>query len=161
MLYLALLPPVIAGGLFDLKKGIIPNYLTFPLILGGITVNAFTGNIANSLIGFSVGFAVGFVAWVLKGMGGGDLKFIAALGAWLGLYPLTIVMLFSSLTGLLWFVLRSICKRKLFKQIYDFLVGLYLLRVVGMKNLFNFEKDHVVPFGTCIAIGYIIALGFI
>jgi len=158
MLYLALLPPVILGGLFDLKKGIIPNYLTFPLILGGLIFNAIAGNFVTSLIGFFVGFAIGFIAWTLKGMGGGDLKLIAALGAWMGLYPLTVVMLFSSLVGLLWFVLRSIHQKKFFNRVYDFLFGLYLFKVVGIKNLFKFEKDNTVPFGTCIAIGYIIAL---
>lgn len=109
MLYLVLLPPVILGGIFDLRKGIIPNHLTFTLIASGLVFNIINGNAVMSVLGFGVAFAIGYFFWnFIGGIGGGDVKLIAGIGAWLGLYPLTVILLFSSLFGLLWFALRFI-----------------------------------------------------
>lgn len=161
MLYLALLPPVILGGIFDLRKGIIPNYLTFTLILTGLLFNIIAGNALMSVLGFGVAFAIGYFLWMfVGGIGGGDVKLIAGLGAWFGLYSLTVILMFSSLFGLLWLAIRFIRKKAIFKAIYNFFIGLYLVRATGIKNFLcpDFEKDKTIPFGACIAVGYMATL---
>jgi Flp pilus assembly protein protease CpaA len=50
-----------------------------------------------ALAGFVLGFFLFFVIWVLGGCGGGDVKLVAALGAWLGPYLVFLVLLVSLL----------------------------------------------------------------
>jgi prepilin peptidase CpaA len=49
-----------------------------------------------SLLGFAGGFGILFVLWCIAGGGGGDVKFMAALGAWLGLWNIVAVFLLST-----------------------------------------------------------------
>jgi preflagellin peptidase FlaK len=78
----------------DLKSGIIPNKLTFPLIGIGIVLNgiySFTaGNIwflIYTLI-FTAGiFVIGYILWKLGAWAGGDVKLFTALAALLPFYP--------------------------------------------------------------------------
>jgi prepilin peptidase CpaA len=79
----------------DVWKFKVHNLLTIPLLLSGLVYHGVTGgwegfggSVLGSLSGF--GLLVGF--YVLGGMGAGDVKLMAALGAWLG--PLLTVCLF-------------------------------------------------------------------
>ncbi len=53
--------------------------------------------IGFSLLGFGAGFGILFVLWCIAGGGGGDVKFMAALGAWLGWKLIVAVFLLSTL----------------------------------------------------------------
>ena len=85
---------VVAVGLFvalaaltDLRMHRIPNYLTVPAAFSGLIYHALapTGwGLWVSLAGFGVGFALLLLPWVVGGGGMGDVKLLAALGAWLG-----------------------------------------------------------------------------
>ena len=69
----------------DIRLHRIPNFLTVPTALFGLAFHAFTPwGIWWSLAGFAVGFGLLFVPWLLGGSGMGDVKLLAALGAWLG-----------------------------------------------------------------------------
>jgi len=79
----------------DLKHGIIPNKLTFPLIGIGIILNGFyalqTGNlwiIIGCLIITGVIFVLGYLFWKLGAWAGGDVKLFTALAALLPFYSL-------------------------------------------------------------------------
>ncbi|WP_144011621.1 A24 family peptidase C-terminal domain-containing protein [Methanobacterium paludis] len=80
----------------DMKNGIIPNKLTFPLIGIGIVLNgiyAFTiGNplfIVMALIYTAVIFVLGYVFWKFGAWAGGDVKLFTALAALLP-FPVTL-----------------------------------------------------------------------
>jgi len=65
----------------------IPNGLTVPALALALvfhTVVAGAMGIKAAGLGFVVGFGVMFVLWLIGGGGGGDVKLLAALGAWLG-----------------------------------------------------------------------------
>ncbi len=62
----------------------IRNHLTFPLILGGVIVQGWRGMWGELAVGFLMGFLPLFVLFLAGGMGAGDVKFGAGLGAWLG-----------------------------------------------------------------------------
>lgn len=71
----------------DIRMHRIPNYLTIPAALLGLAYHALAPGgwgVAASLGGLAVGFSLLFVPWLLGGSGMGDVKLLAALGAWLG-----------------------------------------------------------------------------
>jgi len=69
----------------DLKSAIVPNILTFSMIIGGIVWAAIIGNIAG--IGFAVFiFIIGFIVNKFGQFGGGDVKFLTGLALWNPIY---------------------------------------------------------------------------
>ncbi len=92
----------------DLSHRIIPDVLSLPGIVAGWGYALFAGQIAwlDSLIGSIAGagalFLVAFVYQRLtgrEGMGGGDIKLLAMIGAWMGWRALPFIVLISSLAG--------------------------------------------------------------
>ena len=75
----------IAGG--DIKSKRIPNYLTLAAALSGLACRGvcqgFSG-LLDGFLGLFLGFALLVLPYGLGGMGAGDVKALAALGAWLG-----------------------------------------------------------------------------
>lgn len=96
----------------DLRTFRLPDLITLPLIVAGIVFNYFSHSgfvdIANSVIGAFIGY--GFL-WLLNnlyrlfkdqnGIGMGDAKLLAALGAWLGWTALPGILLIASITGVI------------------------------------------------------------
>ncbi|MBO0407634.1 prepilin peptidase [Aeromonas hydrophila] len=132
---------LVALTFIDLDKMLLPDQLTLPLLWGGLLFNL-TGEfvpLADAVIGAMAGYLVLWsLYWAFKlltgkeGMGYGDFKLLAALGAWLGWQALPIVLLLSSLVG-------------------AFIgIGLILLR--------NHHQNKPIPFGPYLAIAGWIAL---
>ncbi len=72
---------------FDLWKRRIPNALTIGVLIGGLFARGVTGGFADlgsGLAGAALGLAIMLVPFSLRWIGGGDVKLIAAAGAWLG-----------------------------------------------------------------------------
>jgi leader peptidase (prepilin peptidase)/N-methyltransferase len=96
----------------DLRTFRLPDAITFPLILSGLLVNGFSNQGLVSLQDSLIGVILGYTSlWLLNllyrlakkqdGIGMGDAKLLAALGAWLGWYALPGILLIASLSGLL------------------------------------------------------------
>jgi prepilin peptidase CpaA len=85
-----------AAAATDWRLRRIPNWLTVPTALCGLAYHTFWphgwGPLA-SLGGFALGFAILLLPWLLGGGGMGDVKLLAALGAWLG--PLLTLVAFA------------------------------------------------------------------
>ena len=80
------------GCAFDIRTRRIPNALTFGAAAAGFgyhTVTGGLGALGGSVAGWLVGVLMFIVPFALRGMGGGDVKLLGALGAWVG--PLTAV----------------------------------------------------------------------
>src|SRR5438552_1328783 len=75
----------------DVWKFKVYNLLTLPLLASGLLYHAINGGtpgLAGSVVGALAGFGLMILLYTIGGMGAGDVKFVTALGAWLGL-PLT------------------------------------------------------------------------
>lgn len=100
---------LVALAAIDHETGYLPDALTVPLIAGGIAANAGAGftTIEASLIGAIAGYsAFWFIAAAYRvlrkreGLGGGDAKLLAAIGAWSGWTALAPAVFVASLFAL-------------------------------------------------------------
>jgi leader peptidase (prepilin peptidase)/N-methyltransferase len=96
----------------DLRSFRLPDVITLPLIVLGLCFNGFSPlrfvDIENALWGALLGYGVLYLLNLLyrfikkhDGIGMGDAKLLAALGAWLGWTVLPSLLLIASLTGIL------------------------------------------------------------
>ncbi|HTQ38689.1 MAG TPA: prepilin peptidase [Pirellulales bacterium] len=80
----------------------VPNWLTFPMILSGWVFGAVTAGwagIGESLLGTAVGLALLLPAYAIGGMGAGDVKLLAGVGAWVGATTTFYAFCVSALIG--------------------------------------------------------------
>jgi leader peptidase (prepilin peptidase)/N-methyltransferase len=132
---------LIALTCIDLDTQLLPDDITLPLLWLGLLLNlngAFT-SLPNALVGAVAGYlTLWTVYWLFKlttgkeGMGFGDFKLLAAIGAWLGWQMLPLVILLSSVVGAV--------------------VGITL--IVAVKH----GRNVPIPFGPYLAGGGLIAL---
>jgi prepilin peptidase CpaA len=76
---------LIVAAVIDGWKLRVPNWITFPLIIAGWTYSAVYfgwAGLAWSLLGTVVGLALLLPAYSIGGMGAGDVKLLAGIGAW-------------------------------------------------------------------------------
>lgn len=99
---------LIAMTFIDLDKMLLPDQITLPLLWLGLllSTNGLFVNTTDAIIGAAAGYlCLWSIYWGFKlltgkeGMGYGDFKLLAALGAWLGWQQLPIVVLLSSFVG--------------------------------------------------------------
>lgn len=96
--------------LIDWDTTVLPDALTLPLLWAGLLLAAHGLLPGMNALGSVVGAAVGYLSlwsvyWLFKlttgkeGMGYGDFKLLAALGAWLGWQAILPIVLFASVLG--------------------------------------------------------------
>jgi prepilin peptidase CpaA len=92
------LAAALVAAVMDVWKFKVYNALTVPLLLTGLAYHGIAGGmhgLLESMMGTLSGFAALFVVYMMGGVGAGDVKLMAALGAWLGM-PLTLYVFASS-----------------------------------------------------------------
>jgi len=108
--FFAFAAALIVISFIDLDHRIIPDVISIPGILIGFFLSFFEPSVTvkESLIGVAAGggslFLVAFVYESLtkrEGMGGGDVKLLAMIGAWLGWKAILFTLFFASLSGTL------------------------------------------------------------
>ena len=134
---------LIAMSGIDADTQLLPDDLTYPLLWSGllINLNATFVPLNEAVIGAIAGYlSLWSIYWAFKlltgkeGMGYGDFKLLAALGAWLGWKMLPIIVLMSSLVGAV--------------------VG------IGLIVLSNRGRDNPIPFGPYLAAAGMLTLFF-
>lgn len=99
---------MIAASFIDLDTQLLPDSITLPLLWLGLLVNAggAFADLRSAVIGAAAGYlSLWSVYWLFKlatgkeGMGFGDFKLLAAIGAWCGWQVLPLTILFSSFIG--------------------------------------------------------------
>jgi len=92
----------ITAAIFDYRERRVPNWLTLLGAIAGLTANVFiaqTTGLWTSLKGIGIALAIYLPLYLLRGVGGGDLKLMAALGAIAGPKNWIVIMLLTSLVG--------------------------------------------------------------
>jgi leader peptidase (prepilin peptidase)/N-methyltransferase len=141
LIYFAFLCALIVITFIDLDHQIIPNVISLPGIPIGVLAAIIIGkpDWFDSIIGLMVG---GGVLWAVaegyyrltgrEGMGGGDVKLLAMIGAFLGWRAIPVTLMFASLTGTV--------------------VGVVLMLASGS------DRRMAIPFGPFLAAGAVVAL---
>ena len=96
----------------DLRSRRIPNWLVFPFMVTGVLLAGWLGGwhgLAQSLEGFGLGAAIYGVLHMLGGMGMGDVKLCAAIGAWIGPEQLLVALVMTAIAGGLMAVGWAVC----------------------------------------------------
>jgi prepilin peptidase CpaA len=86
----------------DLRSRRIPNWLVVPFLIGGLVVGTITGGwmgLGRSVLGVLAGALALGLFYVVGGMGMGDVKLFAAIGAWIGPQQLIFAFIFMGLAG--------------------------------------------------------------
>jgi prepilin peptidase CpaA len=93
---------VIPAAVLDIKTRRIPNWLSLSGIVVAVLLNTFLGELDGlwfSLKGLGVAFVIYFVLYLLHGMGAGDVKLMAAVGAASGPMYWFLILVLTSLIG--------------------------------------------------------------
>lgn len=105
---------------FDLKSRRIPNWLTVSALVAALVFHTSLSGFAGlgfALGGFAVGFGILFVLWLIGGGGGGDVKLMAAVGAWAGYVGVLFIFLGGVVAALTMtfgiFVWRAVAPKQL------------------------------------------------
>ncbi len=151
---------------WDLKERRIPNALTALLAVGGLVFHLATTGLPGlkfSLLGLAVGLGIFIVPYMLGGMGGGDVKLLAGLGAWLGPMSILITALYTGVAGgllALGVIVASGGKNfknfNFMKTIYEDLVCFITFR--GSQPIAAASSRSGIPYSLAIAAG---TLGFV
>ena len=86
----------------DLRSRRIPNWLVLPFLFLGIGVSTWMQGwhgLGQSAAGMGMGLVIFGLLFMLGGMGAGDVKLFAAIGAWIGPHQLLIALILVSLAG--------------------------------------------------------------
>ena len=141
LLWCGFVAVLIALAGIDWDTTLLPDDLTYPLLWAGIVAAAFgwTLPLPDAIWGAVAGYlSLWSVYWLFKlttgkeGMGAGDFKLLAALGAWLGLKMVLPIVLAASVVGAV--------------------IG------IGMKASGALREGRYVPFGPFLALGGLVVL---
>lgn len=104
------------AAVIDLRVRRIPNWITVSLMLSGFAQSftwAHTVTPLQALLGFLTGFGLTLVFFCLRAMGGGDVKLLAGLGAWLG--PSATLVMFANVAilGMVFVLVHAACTGRL------------------------------------------------
>ena len=134
---------LVALAVIDLDTTLLPDSLTLPLVWLGLlfNLNGTFASLPDAVVGAMAGYGVLWsVYWLFKlatgkeGMGFGDFKLLAAIGAWLGWQMLPVTLLLSSVVG----------------------AAVGVAMIVFIKH----DKRMPIPFGPYLAGGGLVALFF-
>lgn len=148
----------------DLRSRRIPNWLVLPFMLAGIFVSGWLrgwSGIGQSLSGLALGALLFGILFLLGGMGMGDVKLCAAIGAWIGPMQLLFALVVTGMAGGIMALCWAACGGflgDLFKSTGDLLSGFKKrgLRPDPELNLSN-PLTRKMPYAPAIAIGTLIS----
>lgn len=121
---------LVALAFIDYDTQLLPDGITLPLVWSGLLINVgeLLAPLSSAVIGAAAGYLILWGVYQLfklvtgkEGMGYGDFKLLAALGAWLGWQPLPLMILLASFIGAI--------------------LGLFMILALGR------DRQRPIPFG--------------
>jgi prepilin peptidase CpaA len=160
---------LIEAAVIDGRQLRVPNWLTFHFLAGGLAFAGWTGGQAGliwSLAGASVGLLSLLPLYAIGGMGAGDVKLMAGLGAWVGPNIALGAFVTSALAGGLMAVAMVVVSGELLRHWVLFqTIGHEILTVRNPAELAGRAGERkknmmLLPYGIPIAVGSIAYFGW-
>jgi prepilin peptidase CpaA len=162
--YIAALLLLLLAVYSDIKTRKIKNIIVLPFCILGIVINFILGGkdaLYYSLLGVAIPIVTLFVLFILKMLGAGDIKLLAAIGAVLGSKAIIYVMIFSFLAGGIMAVFVMALRRNALeraKHLFDYIKSCVLsVKIEKYHSLVN-DKSGVFRFSYAIAAGTLFML---
>jgi prepilin peptidase CpaA len=167
---------LIVAAVIDGCKLKVPNWLTFPMIISGWVYSAVYSPYAGweglmySLVGTAVGLGLLLPAYAIGGMGAGDVKLLAGIGAWVWGTVTLWAFAVSAIVGGVIAVGMVVVRRKWGKHQTQFwMIANEILTVKDPEKLSAIAAERkssmmLLPYGIPIAIGtiaYFLAAGML
>ncbi len=155
---------LIIAAIYDYRFNRIPNWLTFPTMIGAVTyhtvIKGFEGLIFG-LEGIGIGVAALIVFYLIGWMGAGDIKLLGAVGGFLGPKGVFIAFLFTAIVGGI-YALLLLTITGYFKETVNRYKTI-LLTFLITKRFFNIpfpkrKTNHRLCYGVAIALGTSISI---
>ncbi len=155
---------LVVAAIIDGKQLKVPNWITFPMIVSGWAFNTWAfgwEGLGISLLGTIVGLALLMPAYAIGGMGAGDVKLLAGVGAWVGSSVTFYSFCVSAIIGGVIAVAMVLLQRRWEKHKTQFFSILNEITTVGspteLATIAAERKSRMMllPYGIPIAIGTI------
>ncbi len=155
-----------AGAIHDARSRRIPNRLTFTAIAAGFAVRAAVGGwlgLESAIWGALIAGGFFFLFFIVGGMGGGDVKLMAAVGAWVGMNQVVPILLAAALAGRVLAIVYMIADGSVGRTLRNSIVLLHHHLTFGLvpHPQINVQESGTtrVPFGIAIAMGTLFCAG--
>lgn len=155
---------LIIAAYIDGKQLRVPNWITFPMVFSGLAFSAWAGGwagLGNGLMGMVVGLACLLPLYSIGGMGAGDVKLMAGIGAWLGATVTFHAFLVSTIVGAVMAIAMVLYRRSWNKHYANFfLIFFEFLQVKNPRELSRIAAERkpsmlLLPYGIPICVGSI------
>jgi prepilin peptidase CpaA len=155
----------------DLYRYKLYNVFTLPLLLSGLIYHAVDNGMSGlgySVLGALCGFGVLIVFHLMGGVGGGDVKLMTAIGAWLGVEFTFLLFLASSLAAGIYALVLLVAFGRLRETWVNLHVGWLRFKAIGRQLAADEQieqavkdperRQRVIPFAAMIAVGLLAVL---
>jgi len=155
---------LIVAAYIDGKELRVPNLITYPMVIGGLLFNVWAEGwlgLGTGLWGMAVGLLCLLPLYAVGGMGAGDVKLMAGVGAWLGAAVTFYAFAVSTVVGAVMAIVMVLYKRAFTKHYANFLMILTeWMTIKDPKELSRLAADRkptmfLLPYGIPICIGSI------
>jgi prepilin peptidase CpaA len=147
----------------DIKYRKIYNSVLLPALIIGIVLNIYGIGINGlyfAIKGFSLGLAILLIPFIMGGIGAGDVKLLAVIGAIKGPEFVFYAALYMAVAGGLLATIHLTYKGRLLSSVKKILQGFWIMILTKFKVIsfdLDFEEDNMFPYGIAITIGSITA----
>ena len=160
---LLLVPLAIIIAYYDVRYRRIPNAFVLATLAGGISINliyAGLGGVLTSLGGCALAFFPLFILHIFGGMGAGDVKLFAAVGAVIGtslVLPTLFIVVVTGGVIAVYSMIRNGTVRATMQRVLMVLVGL-LPGWQMPRFAVPADRRHTIPYGVAIMLGSLISV---
>jgi prepilin peptidase CpaA len=155
---------LIVAAYIDGKELRVPNWITFPMVFSGLVYNVCVSGwsgLGDGLLGTAVGLLCLLPLYAVGGMGAGDVKLMAGVGAWLGAGVTFYAFCVSTVVGAIMAVIMVLYKKR-FGQHYANFVMIFTewMTIKNPRELSRLAAERkssmfLLPYGIPICIGTI------
>ncbi|HET6248213.1 MAG TPA: A24 family peptidase [Tepidisphaeraceae bacterium] len=138
-----LLAMLVWASVTDLRERKIRNWLTLTIALTGLTQSFFPLHSASptqSILGLLAGLGLTIPLFIIGARGGGDVKLMAGVGAWIGPAPVLSIFVVAAVVSMIIVLAQAACQGRLLRLFHNTAVlGINLIHVrqVGLDHVVN------------------------